>query len=470
MTTRRKKENKEKFVSQIFDIEDEQLNPSKYLRANIKKHVSDPSKKPIRVLEKRHVSAPAKISTRAPSKLNITKLPNDLKKLIVNKYVNMLPDRYKLRDWIPEEKINWRDLCKNPNAIDMIEERIIHDSTLTKKEFKDRYQYNAQGYDIYKTIYWPSLSNNKNAIELIKNKIIAEDSLTLQEYEKLDWSNRLDWTSIAVNKDYKAMELLNMKRSKINWNLLSINKNAMELFILPKYNEEKLIDPEILFNIMHSENKKLDWSQLSKNEGAIKIIKEHLLFEDTIPLEIYNDLDSSNKIDWGGLATNPNAMPIIIKFIEKYIQYEDIDDEEHPYYRYAQHFDDIWRNLSKNPKAAKYLYENYPEKINWRAFSGNPKAIRYLNEPINYDKINWQKLSKNPAAINLLKENIGRIDWYYISCNTNPEAMELIRVKFEQEKYDTENNTLHLHNLRTHEKLDWNELSQNPAIFEEIFT
>ena len=69
-----------------------------------------------------------------------------------------------------------------------------------------------------------------------------------------------------------------------------------------------------------------------------------------------------------------------------------------------------------------------------------------------------------------VKENIGMIDWYYISCNTNPEAMELIRVKFEQEKYDTENNTLHLHNLRTHEKLDWNELSQNPAIFEEIFT
>ena len=102
MTTRRKKENKEKIVSQIFDIEDEQLNPSKYLRANTKKHVSEPAKKPIRILEKRHVSSPAKISTRAPSKLNITKLPNDLKKLIVNKYLNMLPDRYKLRDWIPE--------------------------------------------------------------------------------------------------------------------------------------------------------------------------------------------------------------------------------------------------------------------------------------------------------------------------------------------------------------------------------
>lgn len=96
----------------------------------------------------------------------------------------------------------------------MIEERIIYDSTLTKKEYNERYNIRLGNGSEHRTIYWPSLSINKNAIELIKNKIIAEDSLTLQEYEKLDWSNRLDWTSIAVNKDYKAMELLNMKRSK----------------------------------------------------------------------------------------------------------------------------------------------------------------------------------------------------------------------------------------------------------------
>jgi len=457
------KEKKEKILSRIFRIEDEQLNPS-----NAKKHVSEPTKAPIRVLEKRHVSAPAKISVRARSKFNITKLPNDLKSLFVKKYLNMLPDEYRLRDWIPVDKIDWRGLCQNPNAINMIEERIILDSTLSKEEYNIRYYRLTNGLE-YKTVNWPSLSINKNAIKLIKERIIAEDLLTLQEYETLGFANRLDWTSIAVNEDYEAMKLLSKKPSKINWNLLSINKNAMELFILPKYNEEKLIEPEILFNIMHYANKKLDWSQLSRNEDAIKIIKEHLRFEDTIPLEIYNDLDFSNIIDWGGLAANPKALSIITKFIEKYIQYEDIDDEEHPYYRYAKHFDDIWRNLSKNPTdaAIKYLNEKYPEKINWRAFSGNPKAIRYLNDPINYERIDWSKLSKNTAAIDLLKENIEKIDWYYISCNTNPKAMELIRVKFEQELLDAENNTLHL--LSSHEKLNWSELSKNPAIFEEIF-
>jgi hypothetical protein len=461
MTTR--KEKKEKILSRIFGIEDEQLNPSK-----AKKHVSEPTKSPIRVLEKRHVSAPAKISVRPRSKFNITKLPNDLKSLFVKKYLNMLPDEYRLRDWIPDEKIDWRGLCQNPNAINMIEERLALDSTLSKEEYNIRYYRLTNGLE-YKTVNWSSLSINKNAIKLIKERIIAEDLLTLQEYETLGFANRLDWTSIAVNEDYEAMKLLGMKPSKINWNLLSINKNAMELFILPKYNEEKLIEPEILFNIMHYANKKLDWSQLSRNEGAIKIIKEHLRFEDTIPLEIYNDLDSSNIIDWGGLAANPKALSIITKFIEKYIQYEDIDDEEHPYYRYAKHFDDIWRNLSKNPTdaAIKYLNEKYPEKINWRAFSGNPKAIKYLNDPINYERIDWSKLSKNTAAIDLLKENIEKIDWYYISCNTNPKAMELIRVKFEQELLDAENNTLHL--LSSHEKLNWSELSKNPAIFEEIF-
>ena len=457
MTTLKNK--KEKIVSQIFGIEDD-------LRANAKKHVSEPAKKPIRVLEKRHVSAPAKISVRPRPKLNITKLPNDLKSLIVKEYVNMLPKEYRLRDWIPVEKLVWCCLCENPNAIDMIKERIIFDSTLSEKEYNDRYRrLGDRQFDI-QTVSWSSLSINENAIELIKKKIIAEDLLTLREYERLSYNNRLNWSAIALNKNYEAMKLLNMKRSKINWNLLSIQKNAMELFILPKYNEEKLIDQdnlEVYLNIMYNTYEKLDWFQLSRNEDAIKIIKEHLLFEDTIPLEIYNYLESSNKIDWGGLASNPNAMPIIIRFIERYIQYEDIDDEEHPYYRYAQHFDDIWRNLSKNPKAAKYLYENYRRKINWRAFSENPKAIRYLNDPINYEKIDWSKLSKNTAAIDLLKENIEKIDWYYISCNTNPEAMELIRVKFEQELLDAENNILRL--LHTHEKLDWCELSQNPAIF-----
>jgi hypothetical protein len=455
MTTR--KEKKEKILSRIFGIEDEQLNPSK-----AKKHVSEPTKSPIRVLEKRHVSAPAKISVRPRSKFNITKLPNDLKSLFVKKYLNMLPNEYKLRDWIPVEKLYWRELCENPNAIKMIEERIVFDSTLTEEEYYDKYHMDFEN----KMVHWPTLSANKNAIELIKKKIIAEDSLTLEEYERLLNNNRLDWIRIGMNENPEAIELLNKKPSNINWDMLSMNKNAMELFILPKYNEEKLIDPEIFLN-MYGRNETLNWGALSCNEGAITIIKEYLLFEDTIPFAIYKDLDYSKKIDWSVLAVNPKAMPIITKFIEKYIQYEDINDKNNPNYRYAEHFHGLWGNLSKNPNAAKYLYEKYPQKIYWPAFSENPKAIKYLKDPINYDKIDWSKLSKNTAAIDLLKENIEKIDWYYISCNTNPKAMELIRVKFEQELLDAENNTLHL--LRSHEKLNWSELSKNPAIFEEIF-
>jgi hypothetical protein len=468
MTTKIVK-NKEKIVSRILGIEDEQLNPSKYLRATAKKPVSAPVRKIASasakahtkvLLDRRNVSAPAKISVRARSKLNISKLPNELKSLIVNKYVNMLPKGYKLREWIPVEKLLWSPLCENPNAIEMIEERLKSDSLLSEEEYNELYHF---GFE-YKTVHWPTLSINKNAIELIKEKIKAEDLLTPQEYERLRNNNRLDWAAIAINEDYDAMKLLDMKRSKIEWYMLSQQKNAMKLFIIPKYNEEKSIDKNILFNMRGTE--KLDWGQLSRNEDAIKIIKEHLRFEDTIPLEIYNYLDSSNKINWGELAENPNAMQIIINFIEKYIQYENIHDEDDPNYRYAQHFDQIWRNLSKNPNASKYLYEKYPKKIKWRAFSGNPKAIKYLNMPINYDNIDWCNLSKNPAAINLLIANREKIDWCSFSCNTNPKAMELIKEKFEDELLDTENNTFHL--LRPHEKLDWHNLSKNPAIFEEI--
>jgi hypothetical protein len=101
---------KERIVSGIFGIEHEKP-PSKYLRANAKKHGSEPAKIPKRVFEKRHVSAPAKISLSKliPKITNITKLPNDLKRLIVGK----------LRDLTPVEKTNnnisWKGLSGNPS-------------------------------------------------------------------------------------------------------------------------------------------------------------------------------------------------------------------------------------------------------------------------------------------------------------------------------------------------------------------
>ena len=217
---------------------------------------------------------------------------------------------------------------------------------------------------------------------------------------------------------------------------------------------------------------------LSSNTAAIELIKEHLLFEKSIPLDTYNYTDSANKIDWWELAKNPKAMPIIIKFIEDYIRYESVyDDESNPISRYTQHLDPgLWRGLSENPSATEYLYNNYRDRIQCQAFSANTskEAIKYLqerieieknldlNHPNNYNKIDWRKLSSNPSAFELLDNNIDKIHWDKLCCNTNPKVMKLIERKFREEP-DVFSDEWGL--LRPHQKLYWYGLSKNPAIF-----
>lgn len=330
----------------------------------------------------------------------------------------------------------------------------------------------------YNTVHWGTLSINKNAIDLIKKKIAEEDLLTINQYNELRNNDRLDWAAIGLNSNPVAMDLLNKKRSAIEWYTLSSQKNAVNLFIKDKFEAEKLImatNPDILFN-MHG-TQKLDWSMLSSNSGAIKLIKEHLRFEDTIPFDKYIYLNGANKVDWCNLAKNTKAMPIIEKFISDYIQHEHVDDDEsNPISRYTQHFGGLWHNLWENPSATKYLCDNYLNRIEWRPFSANTskEAIPYLrqrieiekglnlNHPDNYNKIDWDNLSRNPTAFELLDENRDKIHWDSLCCNTNSKVMTLIQNKFEHEP-NVFSDEWAL--LRPRDKLYWYRLSQNPAIF-----
>ena len=484
--------NKVKTVERIFGIKDEQNNdkllPLKPKRA----HMSAPTKK-ARISKhsptKKPKSAPARILTNdppkkiSPSRSMLYRLPDDVKGYIIDRYTDMLPFGYKLRDWIPINLILWRPLCENPNALTMIEERIEFDKTLSEDEYRERYLNNNDERLMppgeYNTVHWGTLSINKNAIDLIKKKMEEEEHLTIDEYNRLRENDRLDWAAIGLNSNPNAMYLLNKKRSAIEWFTLSSQKNAMSLFIKDKFKAEKLImatNPDILFS-MHG-TQKLDWRMLSSNTAAIELIKEHLLFEKSIPLDTYNYTDSANKIDWWELAKNPKAMPIIIKFIEDYIRYESVyDDESNPISRYTQHLDPgLWRGLSENPSATEYLYNNYRDRIQWQAFSANTskEAIKYLqerieieknldlNHPNNYNKIDWGKLSSNPSAFELLDNNIDKIHWDKLCCNTNPKVMKLIERKFREEP-DVFSDEWGL--LRPHQKLYWYGLSKNPAIF-----
>ena len=102
------------------------------------------------------------------------------------------------------------------------------------------------------------------------------------------------------------------------------------------------------------------------------------------------------KIDWGFLSANPNAIHLLEKNIDKI----------------------SWIYLSQNPNAIHLLKKNM-DKINWIHLSANPKAIHILEN--NLDLICWYHLSKNPNAIHLLT----RLDTDAMRKQCQPFAQEL---------------------------------------------
>ena len=74
---------------------------------------------------------------------------------------------------------------------------------------------------------WKDLSKNINEIELLRNRIEYEKKLTQKEYEKLDDTKKIDWGALSRNQN--AIELLRENQDKIDWGALSSNPNAIEL-------------------------------------------------------------------------------------------------------------------------------------------------------------------------------------------------------------------------------------------------
>ena len=87
----------------------------------------------------------------------------------------------KLRDWIDVNKLNWNELSRNINAIELL------------KSNPDK-------------IDWELLSMNKNAIELLKEN-----------------PDKINWDILSLNLNPEAIELFKENQDKINWKYLSIN-------------------------------------------------------------------------------------------------------------------------------------------------------------------------------------------------------------------------------------------------------
>ncbi len=269
--------------------------------------------------------------------------------------MSMNEARWKLRDSIDFDYLNWIELSKNPHQgafellmkhKDLIDWRrfCINSSSeaiefLKKNPDKIYFEYlcinsNPAIIELLKgnesKINWSALSSNSGAIELLK----ANQS-------KIHWSNLSSNASIFEYKDGN-MELLDwIPKEKIKSRLLSTNKNGVEFL---------LKNPEII-----------DYYHLSSNPSAVSFLKEN-----------------PDKIVWEGLAFNPNseAIEIFKKYYRNLISKDDVD------YKYLRNLT-TYLLKNQNPLAFDFFLEcsseEFFENFEWHHFISNNPVIFELD-------------------------------------------------------------------------------------------
>ena len=339
-----------KMMSKVIGCEEKQLKKfCKYINVFADNIKSSPKS----IKNKMKVTNSINASNRKGS-LNV--LPDDILDKIVKKYKTLFKIKYKLKDWIPLDKLNWGFLSLNPDAIELL------------KENPDK-------------IEWIWLSSNPNAIELLKEKIDEENKMDKEYLKKLPSNKKIDYSNLSENVN--SIELLRENPKNINWMRLSANPSAIGLL---KANLEKIHWRQLSRNInamelLEDNLGKINWTALARNPNnrAIELLKAN-----------------PKKIDWIQLSKNPAA----IKLLKKKPNYID------------------WHSLSRNTniEAIKLLKANR-EKIDWNWLSENPNAIELLKERIveenemneeylknlpSNKKINWKELSKNPSIFEII--------------------------------------------------------------------
>ena len=110
----------------------------------------------------------------------ICSLPENIRSTILDKFAEILPTKYVLLDWIDKNKLEWSGLSRNPNAIDLLTERIEY-----------------------------------------------ENSLNRVELDNLNYADKINWRWLCINPN--AIELLTNNQDKIDWDDLSLNPNAIPI-------------------------------------------------------------------------------------------------------------------------------------------------------------------------------------------------------------------------------------------------
>ena len=458
-----------------------------------------------------------KIAKRLPIKILLSDLPDESLKLITEKFKTLL--KYKLRDWLPSNKLSNDLVSANPNAIDFFS--LPHNRRLIAWHILSE---NPNAIDFLslpenkERIFYHYLSCNKSSnpklIELLKDYIIANPSIGSKR--------QLNWEELSKNP--YAIEILTSPENYdyINWKSLSSNPSpeAIKFLLLDKnidfikWLEFSRNPCDAAIQFLKDNPDYIDWGGLSANTNpkAIPLIKKKIKEENQLyelsPTE-YAKLE--DKIRWRALSANPKAIPLIITKIKEGIRLDDIDWDalsKNPaiFFAFKRNIeakskivarilsnslvstktkitdlsDDLHKKIIVDLKtiSKNILRDGIPvDKLNWNYLSANPNAIDLLRERMNFEKklteeeyknlpyqINWSALCTNsdPEAIKLLslEENYDKIDWLMLS--DNPNAIKLLEKRV---KYQLLLNGDELNGLSIHKRISWQKISTNPAIF-----
>jgi hypothetical protein len=269
-----------KMMSKVIGCEEKQLKKfCKYINVFAENIKSSPES----IKKKMKITNSINASKRRGS---LYVLPDDILEKIVNKYKTIFRIKYVLKDWIPLEKLNWKMLSSNPNAVEIL------------KANPDKIDFSY-------------LSGNPSqyAIELLKAN-----------------PQKIDWLYLSLNPSQYAIELLKANPQKIEWETLSGNPNAIELL---KANPEKInwewlsSNPsQYAIELLKANPDEIDFSYLSSNPNpyAIELLKANpdeidWLFLSTNPSQYAIELLKANpdEIDWEYLSINPSIFDEILE-------------------------------------------------------------------------------------------------------------------------------------------------------------
>jgi hypothetical protein len=197
--------------------------------------------------------------------------------------------------------INFEGLAANETSAAI---KLIEDNLFNKKS-----NYNTNWYR-----FWQILSRNSKAIKLLKaNRGLIDwcelcgnqstEAIKLLEEEMIKNPDIVNWNILSSNPNKKAFAILEANPNKINYRRLSSNSNPKAIKLLDKRME--------IQNDRLSKDDKIDWTEISKNPGAIDLIKKRIIYEENLSQNIYTRLNENDKLRWSELSINPCIFELV---------------------------------------------------------------------------------------------------------------------------------------------------------------